>query len=161
MVKEKEKDIIALASIAGVGLGGYFLWKSLKKKDEETIGFIIAKLQIWQEGEQIGEPVIGLATKISVLGRNNTEETVEGYCEITNLDTNEIVLSETATVDSKAIKTFNYQVIMPETTLRLSIETGKIIDLEKVKDYVLTKDIVPSLPVGAEIIELNPTIDKV
>ena len=116
------RDVLALALVTGAGIGGYYLWKYLKEKPEDIKkGFNISKISWSPE-----EPIFGGEIKITVIGKNNTEQG-DCYCKIIDLDTQQQVFYDHAIVDKGGLKGFIYTTIMP-SELRLRIETGKIIE---------------------------------
>lgn len=163
MKKKKElksKDALALALVAGAGIGAYFLWKYFKEKDPPPInpgGFNISKLYYEQEGEMIDFPIPGREFDIVIIAVNKSRtETITGYCDIINLDTEETIFSETVTVEPITLKTFIHTMIMPETTLNVVIKTGRIIDSEKIVDHIWPLEIIPGeKPI---IVEIKSTI---
>lgn len=69
---------------------------------------------------------------------------IDGVCTIDASPTP--VFSETAIVESRVLKTFVYKSIMPDTFLDLIIETGRIINSEKVRDSTWALSIMPTIP---------------
>lgn len=121
--KLKSRDILTLVLVGGIGVGVYFLWKYLKKEEHEDVkkGFNISKISWSPE-----EPIFGGEIKITVIGKNNTEQG-DCYCKIIDLNTEQEVFYDHAIVDKDGLKGFIYTTIMP-SELRLRIETGKIIE---------------------------------
>ena len=163
MAKEKKgAGALGIVLLGGVGVGGYFLWKYFKGNGVvNPDGFIISKIAIIQEGEEVQFPRRDTEFDISIIARNRGGETVNGYCEITDTNTQEIVLYEAATaVPSMEIHTFTYTTTMPGTVLNLKIETGRIVDTEKIVDYSwpmqITSQEIRITGVGAEPAISNP-----
>ena len=119
MEKEENKDL-GILLVAGLGIGGYFLWKYFKPGPEDVEkGFNISQVR-WEpihpfEGQQI---------TITVLGKNNTE-TGDCFCRMIK-DAQEIFYSHEI-VEGGGIKSFICDLTMPRI-LNLRVETGKIIE---------------------------------
>ena len=148
---KKERNLLALVFLAGTGIGGYYLWKYLKDKipdPNNPTGFIIIE-RYYKQGERIiNFPIPGIEFDVVITGMNASRtETVDGYCKIINSDTEEIVFSETINnVEPRKTNFFVYTTPMPETTLNLTVETGRIVDLEEVKDHSIPLEIIPKIP---------------
>ncbi len=158
-----DKKGLGIALLAGAAVGGFFLWNYFKKggpSPDNPSGFIISKLYLSQAGDIIQFPNPGEEFNVVVVGKNNGNESVEGYCDISNTDTQEVVFSESDVVPSKEIKTFTYSTVMPETILNLLIETGRVVNGERIKDHSwplqLIAQIINVLGVGAEPITSIP-----
>ena len=126
-MKNKEKpgrDLLTLVLVAGAGIGAYFLWQYLKGPEDVKKGFNISKISWSPE-----EPIFGGEIKITVIGKNNTEQG-DCYCKIIDLNTQQQVFYDYAIVDKDELKGFTYTTTMP-SELKLRIETGKIIEGEE------------------------------
>ncbi len=156
---------LGIVFLIGAGIGGYFLWKYLKDKEEENgipppidpKGFVLFALPFYkQDGIDVNEPYPGKEFDIFPIAINKSGEIIEGYCDI--ISDSEIVFSETISANPNDIKTFQYTTMMLETEMNFTVEFGRIIDLEKVKDYSIDIKITPGeeppipLGVSAEII---------
>ena len=90
---------------------------------------------------------------IVVMAINKSGEIIEGYCDI--ISDSEIVFSETVSANPKDIKSFIYTTMMLETEMNFTIDIGRIIDLEKVKDYSIDIKVgpgeLPPSPIRATI----------
>ena len=161
MAKKKNSkestDITPIIMLGALGVGGYFIYKYFKEKAPDPSnpdGFNISKLYYEQEGEMIDFPIVGKNFDIVIIAINKSKtETVNGYCDIINLDTDETIFSETITIEPITLKTFVHTMIMPEIQLNVAIKTGRIIDSEKVEDHSWPLEIIPGeqpIPPGIE-----------
>ncbi len=159
--KNEKKDLLPLVLLAGIGVGGYFLWKYLKKDEipppDNPTGFIIIQKYYKQEDKIIDFPIPEKEFDIIITVMNGSRtETVDGYCDIINSDTEEIVFSETINnVEPRKTNIFIYTTLMPQTTLNLTVKTGRIVNTEKIIDHSMPLKIIPGespeLPEFAEI----------
>lgn len=145
---KKEKDLISLL-LLGAGIGGYFLWKYLK---EEPIpppinptGFVIIERYCMQEEKKVDFPIPKKEFDVIITGMNASRtETIDGYCNI--ISDEEIVFNETINnVEPRKAHFFKYTTLMPETTLNLIVETGRIVNAEKIIDHSIPLEIIPKI----------------
>ncbi len=126
------KDIIPIVMIAGMGVGGYFLYKYFKKDEEEKKGFIWLRSEITPPQATIGETITAV-----IIGKNNTEESHLCFIKLINQETGELLTPlQSAQVGAGLSKQFTFEFVMPDTTsLRFSVHFGRIIDGdEKIDD---------------------------
>lgn len=148
MAKKKNstnsKDLISLMILAGVGVGGYFIWKKYFKKPEpEKKGFIYVSGTLPTKAE------IGKIVTLDIFGKNNTEEDYLCFMQITNQETGEILAPmQSVQVEAGKSKEFSFEFMMPDENLRVEIQTGRIIDDKQTIDnkYPFTiQAIIPEL----------------
>jgi len=118
----EEDSLTDFILLGGIGISGYFLWKYFKKGPEDIEqGFNITNYTI----PKTAFP--GSQVDIVIIAQNNTDEEMDGYCRIIDIDT----LGEVAydhvivgTTPETKMHTFNFVFAMSGDELKLNITTG-------------------------------------
>ena len=123
MAEEKNNDkpinLMPIILIAGVGIGGYFLYKYLTKEKEAEhpeVGFNISNYTIPASAAPGSEFVI------TIIAQNNLTEDVDGFCRIIDLDTQEEIFYEhlvVGTTEETKMHTFSFTTNMPNKDFKL------------------------------------------
>jgi len=139
------KNNKSLGIILLAGAGGVLAWYLLKDKLPPPInpkGFVLFAEPFYKQNEtKIKFPFPGINFDIIVMAINKSWETIDCYCDI--ISDSETVFSESISANHNDIKSFTYTTMMLETEMNFTIELGRIIDLEKVKDYSINIKVVP------------------
>jgi len=135
MAKEKNNNLSNLMPIvilAGVGVGGYFIWKKYFKKEEEKEGFIWLRAEFNPASAEVGETITGI-----LVGKNNTQESYLCFIKLVNQETGNLLAPiQSEQVGAGLSKQFTFEFVMPDTlSLRFNVHFGRIIDgKEKIDD---------------------------
>lgn len=154
-----EKDVMAILLLAGAGVGGYFLWKYLKGPEIpppiNPDGFVIVERYYLQDEKKVDFPISDKQFSVVIVGMNSSRtKIVDGYCKITNSDTQSVVFDEPAyDVDMRKTNVFTYTAIMPKTILKLTVETGRIINAEEAVDHSIELEIIPANMSRTELVD--------
>jgi len=132
MVNEKNnsKNLIPIVMLAGMGVGGYFVWKKYFKEDEKE-GFI------WLRSVGLSpEAVVGSTINANVIGKNNTGESSLCFIKLIDQETGELLAPrQSEQVGAGLSKQFNFEFMIPDKPLlRLDMKTGRIINNEEIID---------------------------
>lgn len=128
MVKKKGLSIMPIVLIAGVGVGGYFIWKYFKK--EETEGFVIISTPNFPT-----KAIVGSTVNVTAIGKNLENESYLCFMKIINQGTGEVISTkQTSNVGAGLTKEFTFEFVMPDIPfLRVEIQAGRMIDnVEKI-----------------------------
>ena len=132
MAEENSGDLMRLVILAGLGLGGYFIWEKYFKEEEEKKGFIGLSYEFIPPTAAVGETITG-----TIIGKNKTEESYLCFIKLTNQATGELLAPlQSAQVGAGLSKQFIFEFEMPDTrSLRFNIHFGRIIEgKEKIDD---------------------------
>ena len=159
MAKKKSStpsmDLMPIVLIAGVGIGGYFLWKYFKDEEPEDpeVGFNITNYQIPKNA------LTGSEISIVIIAQNNLEEDIDGFCKIINLDNQSTLYYEHAIVGitpQTKIYTFNFITTMPFTEFNLRITTGSHTtqEIHSVLDWTINLGEVLGMKITEHVVEV-------
>ena len=128
MVEKKKDDLLPIIMIAGLGVGGYFLYKYLKK-DGMKEGFIRVSSPIPSEVKE------GEIVSVTVMGKNTTRNSHLCFIQIVDQETGNLLTPQQSTqVEAGLSQQFTFDFTMPGKVLRVEIQTGRIIDIEEIID---------------------------
>ncbi len=145
--------IFPIILLAGAGIGGYFLYKYFKEKEEPEepeVGFNITNYTIPKSASP------GSEITITIIAQNNLTEDIDGFCRIIDLDTQGELFYENlivGTTDETRIKTFNFTTTMPNKEFKIRITTGNhsTQEIHSILDWTVTIGIVDE----AKILEVD------
>ena len=149
----KDSKIFPIILLAGAGIGGYFLYKYFKDKEEPEepeVGFNITNYTIPKSASP------GSEITITIIAQNNLTEDIDGFCRIIDLDTQGELFYENlivGTIDETRIKTFNFTTTMPNKEFKIRITTGNhsTQEIHSILDWTVTIGIVEE----AKILEVD------
>ena len=130
MPKKEPTNILPLILLGGAGVGGYFLYKYLKKEPEKE-GFI------WLRSVGLSpESTAGSTINPTIVGKNNTNESHLCFIKLDDQETGELLAPlQSAQVGAGLSKQFTFEFLMPgKPILRMNMKTGRIINNEEIVD---------------------------
>jgi len=127
MAEKKSFDITPIILLAGLGVGGYFIWKKFFKKEEERIGFQDVSID-FPTNVVVGGTVTGI-----IVGKNYEEESYLCFVKLVDQETGELLAPrQTSEVGASLSKQFIFEFVMPDKpSLRFNIHFGRIINNEE------------------------------
>ncbi len=128
-----DKKGLGIALLAGAGVGGFFLWKVLKK-DEGKEGFVVISTP-----NRPVKAVVGSTVNVTAIGKNLENKSHLCFMKIINQGTGEVIATrQTSNVGEGLTKEFTFEFIMIDISfLRIEIRAGRIIDNEEKIDSKL------------------------
>ncbi len=127
------KNIMPIIMLAGIGVGGYFIWKKFFKEEQEVRrGFWPIKFPSGMN-KMVGELVSGI-----VIGKNFENESYLCFVKLVNQETGELIAPrQTAEVGAGLSRQFIFEFVMPDKpSIRLNVNCGRIIDGEEKIDKI-------------------------
>jgi len=128
MAEKKSFDIMPIILLAGLGVGGYFIWKKFFKEDEEEkTGFQALSIE-FPTNVVVGEIVNGI-----IVGKNYEEESYLCFIKLVDQETGELLAPrQSVEVGAGLSKQFLFEFVMPDKlSIRFNIHLGRIIDGEE------------------------------
>ena len=143
MAEEKNNDkpinLMPIILLAGVGVGGYFIWKKFfkKEKEEPLSGFQDLSIA-FPTNAVVGETVVGI-----IIGKNYEDKSHLCFVELVDQETGVLLTPrQTEEVGAGLSQQFTFEFIMPDKpSLRFNIHFGRIIDGEDQLDVTAIKTI--------------------
>lgn len=129
MAEEKNNDkpinLMPIILLAGLGVGGYFIWKKFFKKEkaEPLSGFQDLSIN-FPINAVVGETINGI-----IVGKNYENESHSCFIKLVDQETGELLApKQTIEVGAGLSQQFTFEFIMPDKpSLRFNIHFGRII----------------------------------
>ena len=136
---DKPINLMPIILIAGIGVGGYFIWKTFFKKDEEEPLSGFQDLSIaFPTNAVVGENVVGI-----IIGKNYEDVSHLCFVELVDQETGVLLTPrQTEEVGAGLSQQFTFEFIMPDKpSLRFNIHFGRIIGGEEQIDQTAIRTI--------------------
>ena len=138
MAEKKSIDIMPIILLAGLGIGGYFIWKKFfKEDDEEKTGFQDLSIE-FPTNVIVGETVNG-----TIVGKNYEDKSHLCFIKLVDQETGELLApQQTIEVGAGLSKQFLFEFVMPDKpSIRFNIHFGRVIDGEEKIDTTAIRTI--------------------